>query len=193
MFYSSIDKVFVELEAHLDPASGIDKPWRRNAAIVWLELTFDKITRASESGLSAEGKDLSIASNGLPERIIVIVQYLQNYGSTSVAYEDIRPLVQKLQPAERSKLLDILLSNSPDASYKTDTEQMETRRKSLSPRNQDVSENSKTRTLWLSLLETLLSPKLLLTYTLVHLDRQNHSTNKYLQADIPTKQLDPGV
>jgi N-terminal acetyltransferase B complex non-catalytic subunit len=147
------------LEAHLDSASGIDKPWRRNAAIVWLELTFDKITRASELGLSQEGNDHPTTSNGLPERIVVIVQYLQKYGSTSVAYEDTRPLVQKLQPAERTKLLDILLSNSLDASYKTDTQQLETERKSLSPRNQDVSETSKTRTLWLSLFRNTPEPE----------------------------------
>jgi N-terminal acetyltransferase B complex non-catalytic subunit len=131
----------------LDPASGIDKPWRRNAAIIWLDVIFDKITRASESRLLQEGKGHSSTSDGLPEKIVVILQYLQNYGSTSVAYEDIRPLIPKLQPAERAKLLDMLLSNSLDSSTKADAQLLETGRISLSPANPDVSDNSKARNL----------------------------------------------
>ena len=137
VFYSYMNKVFEELAAHLHPASGIDKPWRRNAALIWLDLTFDRVTSVSKARLVSE-EDVP-NSNGLPAGTAVMQHYLQEYGNTTVAYEDIRPFVQKLQPVERANLLDTLLCNKLDTSYKADAEEMKTIRRSLSPQNQDVS------------------------------------------------------
>lgn len=131
----SIYKVFAELEAHLDPASGIDKPWRRNAALIWLDLMFDEINRVSESELSNH----SSLSSVYPGKLAAIVQYLQKYGSTSVAYEDVRPFVEKLNPEERFNLLETLLRNTMDTPYKADEQHLMPGRVTLSPQNQDFT------------------------------------------------------
>lgn len=105
--------MFAELEAHLNPDSGIDKPWRRNAAIIWLDFTSDSIQDFSTSYLTKradEGPTPELTQSvGRPT---IIVEYLQKYGNTSVAYEDVRPHVQNLEPEERSELLEALLRNA---------------------------------------------------------------------------------
>jgi hypothetical protein len=121
------------VEAHLDTTAGIDKPWRRNAAIVWLDLALDQAKSVSKSNLSKGTHEVSSHENGQHlERTAIIVEYLQKYGNTSVAYEDIRPHAENLEPDERSELLEVLLKNTSDRSMP------EASRMTLSPQNQKV-------------------------------------------------------
>lgn len=125
------DKVASEIEAHLDPKSGVDKPWRRNAAIVWLDFAFESAPRISENQPPNE----AIVSFW---RAMVIMEYLQKYGNTSVAYTDVRPHAEKLNMEERSEFLEVLLSNKLDRKNSKAFEKAKAANKDLSPLNQEV-------------------------------------------------------
>lgn len=171
--------VFSELEAHLDPASGIDKPWRRNAAIIWLDLTFDKLANVFGSDLTDRSdQGLADEDNKRPGRASIILEYLQKYGHTSVAFEDIRPYVESLQPEERSKMLSTLLSNVPGITYEETGQDLHAVEHFLCPQNQDVR-LPETAFIWRIRVQDLLIPKILLTNTLlVYLGREYHATGK---------------
>lgn len=85
------------MEAHLNPTSGIDKSWSRNALLAQVKLFFDSSTAFSSS---QQGK------------VTAIVKYLQRYGKASTAYNDLRPFVERLNSDERKSLLEILKSNT---------------------------------------------------------------------------------
>jgi N-terminal acetyltransferase B complex non-catalytic subunit len=85
------------VEAHLNPTSGIDKSWSRNASLAQVKLFFDSSTAFSSS---QQGK------------VAAIVNYLQRYGKASTAYNDLRPFVECLDSEERKQLLEILKSNT---------------------------------------------------------------------------------
>ena len=91
------------MEAHLDPSSGLDKSWRRNASLAWVLATFDRVTPFENLSLVVKSA-----------RIAPIVKYLQQYGDASTAYTDLRPFVERLSTEERSKLLKTLLENRFD-------------------------------------------------------------------------------
>ncbi|QSZ28628.1 hypothetical protein DSL72_003127 [Monilinia vaccinii-corymbosi] len=93
--------VSTEIAAHLNPASGIDKTWRRNASLAWLEFTF-KISSAPFATESS-GPDVEKYL-----RVTAIVKYLQQFGDATTAYSDLRPYVELSQTDERNKLLEIL-------------------------------------------------------------------------------------
>lgn len=86
-----------EIEAHLDPASGIDKSWRRNASLAQVKLLFESSITFSSSQA---------------DKVSVIIKYLRGYGKASTAYNDLRPFVERMSPDERKHLLEILNNNS---------------------------------------------------------------------------------
>ncbi len=99
-------QVQAEIEAHLDPASGVDKSWRRNASLAEVKLLFDSSTAFSRLQLSSE------EGNGTSKRVAAIVKYLRGYGKASTAYNDLRPFVEHLSPTERKQLLESLKNNN---------------------------------------------------------------------------------
>jgi N-terminal acetyltransferase B complex non-catalytic subunit len=92
-----IGQVQAEIEAHLDPASGVDKSWKRNASLARVKLTF-------------EGGTAFARSQSSPQNVDAVVNYLREYGKSSTAYNDLRPFVERLSPGERKQLSTILTS-----------------------------------------------------------------------------------
>ena len=108
-----IDDVTAEVEAHLDPASGIDKSWRRNASLAWIKLSLEKISPFSNSDattFSAEQQPQDMAADF--GRVSTVIKYLQQYGDASTAYNDLRPFVELLNVRERKQLITALDKNS---------------------------------------------------------------------------------
>jgi N-terminal acetyltransferase B complex non-catalytic subunit len=95
--------VLAAVESHLDPDSGIDKSWRRNASLAWMKLCFETVTPFSIIP-DIHGKDQVL------NRIPIVFKYLQKYGDASTAYEDLRPFVERLDTEERAQLLNLLVS-----------------------------------------------------------------------------------
>jgi N-terminal acetyltransferase B complex non-catalytic subunit len=48
------------------------------------------------------------SSQSFPDKVGAVVNYLQEYGKASTAYNDLRPLVERLRPVERTQLSTIL-------------------------------------------------------------------------------------
>jgi N-terminal acetyltransferase B complex non-catalytic subunit len=122
----------------LDPASGIDKPWRRNATIIYLDITLAEAQLALSKPtsivpfLDQNTKPLSAAA--------AIVKYLKLYGKASVAYEDIRPRAETLNLHDHKELLEVLLNKNFDTMDDNDNfKDAGMRRTTLTPQNQDVS------------------------------------------------------
>ncbi|KAE9381361.1 hypothetical protein N431DRAFT_424923 [Stipitochalara longipes BDJ] len=99
-------KVQAEVQAHLDPASGIDKSWRRNASLAKLKLLFEGSTAFSSLQLSSK------EGNGNFNKVTAITNYLREYGKASTAYNDLRPFVESLSPLERKELVENLKNNN---------------------------------------------------------------------------------
>jgi N-terminal acetyltransferase B complex non-catalytic subunit len=91
--FRRVNGVQAEIEAHLDPASGIDKSWKRNASLAQVKLLFQSTTAFSTSQ---------------PNKVSAVVKYFQGYGKASTAYNDLRPFVEQLSSNERKHLLEIL-------------------------------------------------------------------------------------
>ncbi|KAG9236907.1 N-acetyltransferase B complex non catalytic subunit-domain-containing protein [Amylocarpus encephaloides] len=92
------DSIFSEIEAHLDPACGADKSWKRNASLAWVKASFDSsIPFSLESGSS--------------DRTPIILKYLKQHGSASTAFDDLKVYVQRLRAEERKSLLEIVGKN----------------------------------------------------------------------------------
>lgn len=98
IFISHIRNVGAEIQAHLDPSSGIDKSWKRNASLALVKLNFESVTQFSDQG--AEGQ--------LNSRMLAILKYLWEYGNASTAYNDIRQFAERLSQDERTNILEKL-------------------------------------------------------------------------------------
>jgi N-terminal acetyltransferase B complex non-catalytic subunit len=96
--YSSNAQVAAEIQAHLDPHSGVDKGWRRNAALAWLRLSFED-SSSFESGMG-------------PGKMQPLLAYLEKYGQASTAYNDIRPFAERLASEDRIQLVRNLTGDS---------------------------------------------------------------------------------
>lgn len=95
--------MLAEVESHLDPDSGIDKSWRRNASLAWMKFCFETATPFSViPDIHGKGQVLN--------RIPIVFKYLQKYGDASTAYEDLRPFVERMDTEERAQLLNLLVS-----------------------------------------------------------------------------------
>jgi len=90
---SSAGTVSAEIEAHLDPASGIDKTWRRNASLAKLKWYFNHASAFHTS------------------RTTLITTYLKEYGHSTTAYNDIKPYIEILDVEERTVLLSTLIES----------------------------------------------------------------------------------
>ncbi|CAL3964286.1 unnamed protein product [Diplocarpon coronariae] len=97
-------RVRAECQAHLDPACGIDKSWKRNASLALVTVAFEDLTPFSESVLNDD--DISY-------KVTTIVNYLQAYASASTAYNDIKLFVGQLSQDERKQLLGALAKGMP--------------------------------------------------------------------------------
>jgi N-terminal acetyltransferase B complex non-catalytic subunit len=82
----------------LNPSSGIDKSWRRNASLALVKLHF-------ESSTELQRHDVQGQSNS---RTLAVSKYLLEYGNASTAYNDIRQFVERLNQDERSHMLEKL-------------------------------------------------------------------------------------
>lgn len=89
--YSSNAQVVAEIQAHLDPNSGVDKSWRRNASLAWLRLSIEK--------------PASFESRMGPEKVQSLLLYLEKYGEATTAYNDLRPFAERLVPEDRIQLV----------------------------------------------------------------------------------------
>lgn len=118
--------VLAELDAHLDPASGIDKSWKRNASLAWVKFCFSTATPFAVVP-STEGKGQIL--NHVP----IIIKYLQKYGDAITVFNDLKPYVERLDNVERSQLLVILNSG------KVYGNEVNKRVKALGPQGEDVS------------------------------------------------------
>jgi N-terminal acetyltransferase B complex non-catalytic subunit len=120
------DQVDAEIKAHLDPKSRIDKSWRRNASLASL-----KFSLAPDSAFLSSGAHDS--KTGL------VLQYLQQYGDTNVAYTDLRTVIPLLASQDLDSLLQTLLQDTRgtwDASHSGEGQSME----SVGSLNQQVSQ-----------------------------------------------------
>ncbi|RDL34632.1 uncharacterized protein BP5553_07760 [Venustampulla echinocandica] len=97
------DAVVAEVQAHLDPACGIDKAWKRNASLAWVKSSF------ADSTPFYLGKGPDKVSGH--DRIPILLQYLHQYGTATTAYNDLRPFVQQMKPEECRQLLAVLSSH----------------------------------------------------------------------------------
>lgn len=87
-----------EIQAHLDPSSGVDKSWRRNASLAWLRLSF-KNPPPFEPSIGAA-------------KVQTLLAYLKNYGEATTAYNDLRPFAERLEVDDRILLVRTLTGNS---------------------------------------------------------------------------------
>lgn len=95
------ESVSAEIAAHLDPTSGIDKTWRRNASLAWVEFTI----KSSSAPFATASSEADVEKY---PRVTAIIKYLQDFGDAPTAYSDLTTYVELLQNEERSKLLEIL-------------------------------------------------------------------------------------
>ncbi|KAK2626510.1 hypothetical protein QTJ16_003685 [Diplocarpon rosae] len=92
-------QVRTECQAHLDPACGIDKSWKRNASLAFVTIAFMASTPFSDS--VQNNSDLSY-------KVTAILKYLQEYANASTAYNDVKHFVGLLSQDEREQLLEVL-------------------------------------------------------------------------------------
>lgn len=99
-----MERVAQELEAHLNENSGIDKTYRRNAALAMLEFAF---TIKLESIQNEEIKDcLGLKSpNKFPACVVPLGLHLYRYGHTASAFDDIKNFVERLSLEEQKAFL----------------------------------------------------------------------------------------
>lgn len=129
----TLDSVSTEVAAHLNPASGIDKTWKRNASLAWLEFTF----KNSSTPFATDPSESDLEKY---PRVTAIIKYLQGFGDATTAYSDLRPYVELLQTDERSKLLEILRSGLQFGKAGK-TNDLEAELKTLSISKNEVSHN----------------------------------------------------
>lgn len=90
--------VEAEVEAHLDPSSGVDKSWRRNA----------ELARVMFRSIGDSFSDSDTPGNH-------VVKYLQKNGDTSRAFAELRPIVQDMDGNDSRVLLSSFLD--PQGSF----------------------------------------------------------------------------
>lgn len=85
----------------MNPTASIGKSWRRNAALAWVKLHFEisKIQQVAQE------------DEGLCSRLASVLKYLQEFGHSSTAYNDLRKFTEQLTSDESSQLLIILETN----------------------------------------------------------------------------------
>ena len=120
------DEVEAEIQAHLDPESGIDKTWRRNASLASLRFAF------------APTSQFSVQDEPNHNKKDLVVQYLREYGDANMTYTDLKPFVSLLDFQELQRLLSILIENNFSGGSSDNIESKTT----LCPLNQDVSVES---------------------------------------------------
>ncbi|KHJ30724.1 putative cytoskeleton organization protein [Erysiphe necator] len=93
-----------ELEAHLDPNSGVEKCWRRNASLAYVKFNFQTcIPFSNDTG--------KLKDNLFSLETIALIKYLYEYGDTYTVYDDLRPFLEVLRLSERIKFTNLLTSS----------------------------------------------------------------------------------
>lgn len=82
----------------MDPSSGIDKSWRRNASLALVKFQFGSATELFDEQLKGQESG----------RIHAILKYLEEYGNASTAYNDIRQFAERLSKDEGTSILEKL-------------------------------------------------------------------------------------
>ena len=108
-----MDQVTAEVEAHLDPASGVDKSWLRNASLAWVKLGFENASAFSDP-------DMTGPSTGRPSKdviadfgkITISVKFLQQYGDATTAYNDLKPFIERLDSQQQNQFIARLEENT---------------------------------------------------------------------------------
>lgn len=114
------NEVEAEVKAHLDPKSGIDKSWSRNASLASLMFSFAPLS--------------SFSNIDSPSKTDLIMQYLRRYGDANMAYTDLKAFVEALDSQDLTRLLPILIENRIFGGSDSDA-----MKKHLYPLNQEVS------------------------------------------------------
>jgi N-terminal acetyltransferase B complex non-catalytic subunit len=122
------EDVEAEIKAHLDPQSGVDKAWRRNASLALLRFAF-KSTPFSKSDMSGHC-DLDL-----------IVQYLQQYGDANIAYTDLRSFIPLLGFRDLARFLSNLVENEENPNGESHAKSSVVQGP-LDPLNQNVSRST---------------------------------------------------
>jgi hypothetical protein len=87
------------VEAHLEPNSGVDKSWRRNASLAKVTVLFK------------EDSSFSLESSSETDRLDILQEYLIKYGSATTTYDDLRSFVERLKDQEKKSLLQRILGS----------------------------------------------------------------------------------
>jgi N-terminal acetyltransferase B complex non-catalytic subunit len=90
-----------EIEAHIDRMSGLDKTYRRNAVLAFLEFRFftSQINPLPGPFRFAHGQPL--VDGDLDGRVFALCRYLYKYGHSCSAFDDIKIYIVKLDVKDR--------------------------------------------------------------------------------------------
>jgi len=98
---SAIEAV-IQLQAHLDPDSGIDKTYRRNAELAFLEATF------TFSWNDHDEPPRDDAFPGCSSRVIELYKYTSRFSHMVSTFADVKKYVEMLSTADHTRLISLL-------------------------------------------------------------------------------------
>ncbi|KAG9248309.1 N-acetyltransferase B complex non catalytic subunit-domain-containing protein [Calycina marina] len=104
---------YKEVAAHLDPSSGIDKSWRRNASLAKLRFSTGDVSSFVDLAITAQSE--------VDDTISGILQYLEAYGDATTAYGDLRPTIEALSRSQRAALLSKVIDSRAPAKVNKST------------------------------------------------------------------------
>jgi hypothetical protein len=84
------------LEAHIDQMSGLDKTYRRNAVLAFLEFRFSVSTMEPFTGPFRFVHGNPTVGEALDGRAFALCRYLYQYGNNASAFDDIKAYVVML-------------------------------------------------------------------------------------------------
>lgn len=84
------------MEAHIDQTSGLDKTYRRNAVLAFLEFRFNISKLEPFTGPFRFVHDNPTVGKALDGRAFALCRYLYQYGHNTLAFDDIKAYVEML-------------------------------------------------------------------------------------------------
>jgi N-terminal acetyltransferase B complex non-catalytic subunit len=105
-----LEGVHAEIAAHLDPNSGVDKSWRRNAHLALLKFQSEGLQKFPNSD-NPMLIDKVLPENGQISNLVTSIwTYFGQYGNASTAFNDLRPFIEESNLVDRLTLLKTLPS-----------------------------------------------------------------------------------
>lgn len=104
------DSVKKEIALHIDPASKIDKTYRKNALLAKLDFQFysESSTSLSTGYVAKDGIQDSV--EGISSRTAGIIQYFVQESTVSATYGYMKPYVEALDWEEKVQLRNVIIS-----------------------------------------------------------------------------------